>query len=460
MKKIVFAGILTLLTAVLIFSQEDAQEKNLRISAAVRSGLRFEAFGGGADWNNAPSYEWTGPANSDTGFSLTETSENRPYAPRLSLYHDDFGNGFALDLRYTKNNAGLVISTELNFVQASSLLSSMKLEFVNAYAWLDFYNRIFRLSIGHINDSVWWSPGVEPFRYDKGLGLRFEAKPIQGLNAGFFIRIAEHYKDFWVDEDGKDKYNEMLHPASRGTGIGSHFIDALQETSFGVRYEHEYFDIAAGLHLTSKATGAYTEMDWGLYPISQRMPDIGFHGPDHKDLASDMQGAGLRAYFGLGFKMIDNLRLEAGAHFANLGVFNRYGWVWITQRVQYNLDNINLRLGLNFHQRIPTTDEDFSPKGMMAKDASKPSPDLEFGVWGSYALSQSTGVRLDTRFITIPGILDLQISPMPGFWHVFGEHVVLYTYYRFYISRFNEYTTGYRDPLIRHAVQVNLEWRF
>ncbi|MDR2701720.1 MAG: hypothetical protein LBB72_04750 [Spirochaetaceae bacterium] len=481
MKRIVFTGLLTLLTAALIFSQEsvqenvqesavqenaqkssqeNVQEKNLRVYAAVITGLRFEAVGGGADWNKAPDYEWTGPANSDTGFSLTETSANSPYSPRLSLWHDDFGNGFLLDLRYTKNDAGLVVSTELQFLQPSPYLSSMSLEFVNAYAWLDLYNRMFRLSVGHIDDPVWWSPGVEPFRYDTGLGLRFEAKPVEGLNVGFFIRIADHYKDFWVDENGKDKYVETEHPVTRVTGIGSHFIDALLETSFGIRYEHKYFDIAAGLRLTSKATGAFTEMEWGLYPITQLMPDIGSHGYDHKDLAMDMKGAGLRAYAGLGLKMIDNLTLEAGAQFANLGSFNRYGWIWITQRVQYNLDDYNLHMGLNFHQRIPVTDEDFSPKGMLAKDAVKPSPDLEFGVWGSYALGQKTGVRLDTRFITIPGILDMQISPMPGFWHVFGENVILYTYYRFYISYFNEATTGYKDPLIRNAVQVNLEWRF
>jgi hypothetical protein len=237
-------------------------------------------------------------------------------------------------------------------------------------------------------------------------------------------------------------------------------LDALLESSFGIRYEHRYFELAAGLHLTSGATGAFTEMEWGLFPITQQMPDIGSHGYDHKDLATDMKGAGLRAYGGFGLKMVKNLTIEAGAHFANLGAFNRYGWIWATQRVQYNLDNINLHLGLNFHQRIPTTDEDFSPKGMLAKDAVKPSPDLEFGVWASYALSPNTGVRLDTRFITIPGHLDFQISPMPGFWHVFNENVLLYAYYRLYVSYFNEYTTGYKDPLIRNAVQVNLEWRF
>jgi hypothetical protein len=322
-------------------AQKNAPEKNLRIFSAVRTGLRFEAVGGGADWNTAPDYEWSGPANSDTGYSLIETSTNSPYAPRLSLWHDDFGNGFDFDLRYTKNNAGLVLSAELQFLTTSPHFGGMDLEFLNAYAWLDM-NRMFRLSVGHIDDPVWWSPGVEPFRYDQGLGLRLEATPIEGLNAGFFLRIAEHYRDFWVDENGKDKYAETQHPATRVTGIGSHFIDALLESSFGLRYEHKYFDLAAGLHLTSTATGAYTEMEWGLYPITQQMPNIGSHGYDHKDLAMDMKGAGLRAYAGFGLKMIDRLTVEAGAQFANLGSFNRYGWIWITERAQYNLDDIKL----------------------------------------------------------------------------------------------------------------------
>jgi len=478
MKKLLFGGILALAVIGLISAKGNGE--GLEISGAVSTGLRFDAVGGGDTWQ--------GPARNDAGYpKWTDTGF---WQPTFGLWHDDAGNRFALTALYNKRNYGLKSSVELNGGGFNDWDPGVK--FVNLYGWFELLDSKLRFTVGRIDDSVWNAPGAEDFNYSTGLGLRFEAKPMDGLNVGLFLRPAGPNSEYWGDLLTTWSINNktptptptFIHPDAKGD-VYSRFGDALLETSFGAKYENDIFVAAAGLKLASEATKPRT-LDWsyGLGVIgSGDLPnsDVGSIGngnvaTDQEGVYNNLKGVGFALYAGFGLKMVDNLTAELGFQLANLGAFNKYGWVWITQKVAYDMHPMSF--GLNGHQKILAVNVEgaddihhYVPWIAKTKDLDKfANAHLEFVPWFTYALNEKTDVGIDVPLKFQPGsLVNIDLGLKPRISYKFGDNFNISAYYIFNVTAFNgevaktidsEGNSKSWDPLIRNAIQLNLVWSF
>jgi len=367
MKKLLFGSIMALAAIGLISAQQNGE--GLKISGSISTGLRMDIVGGGDDWQ--------GKGKDNEGFPDQNKSEM--WAPSFSLWHDDIGNGINLTAEYNKQNYGFKFTSEWRF---RTVDWRADVGFPNVYGWFEVLNGMLRFSAGKVDDGVWQSPGVDDFNYSTGLGLRFEAKPVDGLNVGFFIRPAEEYKNYWDGTLNLAGNNDFGHRDVKGgeETIHSRLVDALLETSFGAKYVSNMFDVAAGFKLASEATGARTT-DWnfGHEYFGAGTPNVS--NVTSKDVYdNELKGAGFAAYIGFGLNMIENLTLGVGAELANLGAFERLGYVWISQKVEYAMNPFTF--GLNAHQKILTTEDKYSRDVAFPKfdpdNPPNPLPDISY----------------------------------------------------------------------------------
>jgi hypothetical protein len=188
--------------------------------------------------------------------------------------------------------------------------------------------------------------------------MRVEVMPIDGLNAGVFLR-ARH--------SGSDQ------PHS------SHRLSyALANTSFGARFAPAggLFGVAAGLELRSQHERAdimagdpiYDAFDWPVF-ASENGPSVrgtfagGYGGRPFRAGGgnNDLSTLGVNAYVGTGLNLMDGLQLEIGVNLLRLDDFNYSGTIHLHQRVGFDLDIMNV--GLDLHQVLLTgyMSRDFGP---------------------------------------------------------------------------------------------------
>ncbi|MDR2485857.1 MAG: hypothetical protein LBD55_10735 [Treponema sp.] len=411
-----------------------AQEQGLKWGGSLRTGLKFAA---GQEVNDGS----VNPGNKGKVKNLD---------PSLALYHDDSG-AIRLDLEgsYTKDNYGAVFRLRFRPYQSLYLTDLGNQvwtpgvdtnELVHqAYVWADFFNNMINVKAGKIDDSVWATKGDEEFHYSTGLGLRFEVKPLDGLNAGVFFNTTNqaYFADLWdlASGDGYAQAAEVF----------------LLETAFGAQLELPILDIAGGLRLDSHGDGLDTEewYDWGTWD---------WDSPNTYSESSRLGGLG--AYLGANLKVVENLTAAAEVRFNNLSGFNKYGWVWVNEVFEFNVTE-SLGVGLVMHQYFFGKDHLFAPR----KDNESVAPLLKFTPKVSFGLTDrwSVGCELPLAFWPNAVAWDLGIKPKVSY--KLGDNASISGYYKLQVYQYDK-ATGYGkggdapDPLVNNTVQINFEWSF
>jgi len=449
MKKLLISGILALAAVGMMSAQE-----GLQFSGNLKTGVRLDFMGGDEELNGAPARD----GNTGLGKPFT-VAEPDMWAPTLGFWNDDAANRFDLNMIYNKSNYGFKVTGRGQFYSFYGN-NGVDISFPNAFGWFEVLGGMLNLKFGAIDDSVWNAPGVEDFHYSTGLGFRLEAKPIDGLNVGLFVRPAQASRAYWgnyLDKNG----GGFIHPSTEGDSY-SRLADALLETSIGAKYESDLFDAAFGFQLASEASGARTmDHNFGLGFYKFGMTDTPRPTWPTSDGYDDVKGVGFAFYLGAAIKVVDNLTLEIGAQLANLGAFDKYGWVWITQKIGYEL-NDTMSFGLNAQQKILTADEDNSKAGpgYWAPDADvAANAALEFVPWFDYKMSDKLTVGVEIPLAFQPYIVDIDLGIKPKVSYQFGEQLALNAYYRFNVTAFNE-DNFRKGVLIRNAIQLSLDWSF
>ncbi|MCL2608500.1 MAG: hypothetical protein FWD94_01155 [Treponema sp.] len=357
MKKMVFFMVLaTLATGMLA-----AQEASWRFGGALYTGLRTEFFPSGH-------WKWFDLAKEiddpdDTGDPPAKIpnpnyGNPNPYTgtPTLVLWHMDEENRVRFWAEYQYGNLGIAGNFDFWFARADG--NQYALEAPNLFGWVSLLENRIRISAGRIDRPVWQAPGAEDFNYSKGTGARFEFRPIDGLNVGFFLR------PYLLDRSGEfpKKPEDNLPEGGKGgnnySNLRTDIVSALRETSFGLRYDNDQIGVGAGFHFSSRTTGM-RNLDGGTpYPFSfnyivdkepWNMPGVNLPGNgDTSD--KDREGA-TSGYFGIQLKTVPNFNAGAGVQFANLGAFDEYGWIWSSQAFSYFFPAADMTVGLNMHQR-------------------------------------------------------------------------------------------------------------
>ncbi|MDR1955399.1 MAG: hypothetical protein LBQ30_00925 [Treponema sp.] len=420
MKK-ALVGFLILALSAGVFAQEE-KEQGLKFSGTLKTGIQF----GTSNGKNEVEVK-------DENGNVIQTNEYK-HEPSIRLYNDDAGEEtrFDLDGSYTQDNYGVVFRLRTNTV-----VSGPEIEVNQAYVWADLANQLVNLKVGKIDDSVWNTGGDEDFHYSTGTGLRLEVKPIEGLNVGLFLNSP----DSPADNPGKfDWISKVLWQGDEGPlgVLAEHF---LLETSLGFKYEHDLFNVAAGLRLDSEADGLTTEE---------------FYGETTSSEVADA-GQGLGIYAGFEVKAVENLTAIVEARFNNMGGYDKYGWIWINETLGYAITE-QLEAGLVMHQFLFGGENKF----VTLKDAASVPAYLTFEPSISYGLNDQWTVGLAIPFGIWPDIVDYDIGVKPKVSYKLGENASINAFYLFNLEQPGKggYDTEADDPTLRNTVQIDFIWTF
>jgi hypothetical protein len=376
-----------------------------------------------------------------------------------------------------------------------------------------------KVSVGKLYDEllpvqgskVWKSSGPgtsHRFTDDESYSIRFEAKPVEGLNVGlqwFFPAFDGISEGFRLDSGRSMGLDET--EAWKELGIGAQYSNSLFDAQLGVR-----FDSAADRYnkLDTGPTGDGTYLDhyYGQASLlAKQIPATGF-------LASDLMGDGIGlpkykhldkivnsgvnlkpggdptnpadyepygewlpyddghyAFFGCNFKGVKNLTANAHGGLYNLGAFDEFGYGRFAEFIKY--DNIigGLGIGITMQQEFYGSDvfdenkqvPDPMTGGTTMMDNPNyrvNSPFLQFGPQISYALITDPrmplpilSATLDTSFGICPNVLDIYVKINPGMSLFLGTFMAnLY-----YEMEFTDYVDeSLIKPMTKHTIALAL----
>jgi hypothetical protein len=241
---------------------------------------------------NAQEIWWGGSVESGVkatfGDSVKDADGNKEVRAQAS--NDDGVDGVraVLNASAYSENRGVRIGTRADYADRPDGTGT-NIRIYNAYGWINLLNGMINIKAGLIDDGVWVSPGAGEYHYSTNKGIRLEAKPVENLNAGFFLNYG----------------------GSFGPITASQWI---RETGFGARYSRNKFDFAAGLKLASD------------------------RAPGNEDRS--------RAYFGCRYWGISNLTISMDGQFENLGDFSRKGFLTLNEKASYRVKT--LATGITF----------------------------------------------------------------------------------------------------------------
>jgi hypothetical protein len=406
----------------------------------------------------------------DLNFELAKTD----YGVKIGLRNDWLG-GPDGDALYSVSRDSIYGNVNTTGGIGVGVTNFTALKFYNAYAWADFYKDMLNVKFGLIDDAVWATEGDEEFQVSNGVGLRFEVKPIQGLNTGVFLALP----DFINDAYARHEFGGLAETKPK------YF---LPEAAFGGRYEHELFNIAAGFKLDGGGDGlvsgvkpligrgnwdnAYwdiNENDWYPYTLDG-------HGPQGTDnLVSPIPlsnirrylfhekvkngsvsaSAGIQAYLGFSVKAVERLKAVVEAQAYNLGDFNKAGFVWVDEVGEYEIFS-NMRAGVVLTQwiygkRIAAIDD--------SQDVKMVYPYAGFKPYFEYDLNELLTVGGEIGFSFQPKWVDYEFSIKPKLSYKVGDGAVIGAYYMFDMFRYANKGSNGRYNLF-NIFQINFNWTF
>jgi len=413
-RKILACGILIATLA----GRGEAQDRGLLVGGRLLTGLRAEVFGG--DW--------------------ADGEDNVAF---VSVWHDDAGNRFDLNLTWTEENFGFVFGSEWRFSTSATIAS-----IPNAFGWFTLADGFARVTFGRIDRGLWHAPGPEGFSYSTGTGARIEITPVRGLNAGVLFR---------APSGGATADTGFPVPGQGNYGASARAVDFLGNTSFGFSYAKDRFRVASGLELRTARGRRYRSLDLGgvRSPFSTGAM---FNNPLSVDNAGGHNNVGISTYIGARLNIVDNLFAEASGQFANIDNFGDFGWIWTTQRVRYTPGSFVL--GLDMHQNF------FLGTGTDFVEASDTGLFLQFSPMVVYRLNSRVDLGLDIPFRFLTGItwqhaaagdgsFDIRVVPRITFRH--GPGFTINAQYFFGLVIFDRSAES-NGLYIRNAIQINFSW--
>ncbi|MDR2101514.1 MAG: hypothetical protein LBP43_02980 [Treponema sp.] len=172
--------------------------------------LTLAVAGGWLVAQDAPTFTWGGEFITGAHVVVKEALDD----PLLTLANDDGNNRVRLN--------GTVDGTTYGFkfrLQASNVAvaDTRAVTIPWAFGWVTGFNGLLKVTAGQIDGKVWNTPGKVDAGWDADAAVRFEFKPLDGLNVGFALK-----------PDG------LVNPKDLAGGYA--IADVLQETVIGVSY--------------------------------------------------------------------------------------------------------------------------------------------------------------------------------------------------------------------------------
>jgi hypothetical protein len=148
----------------------------------------------------------------------------------VKLWHDDAGAAeFGLAGAFTEDNYGLNFKLSASYNGQNAFVKESY-----AYLWAEFLNAKLKLTGGWIDGAVWGSGGPTDVSYDAVKGVRFEIKPLDGLDVGFAFGAQPN------DGDGADGFD----PTNTTNGSETFYAtlkNFFLEPVIGVKYSNDIF---------------------------------------------------------------------------------------------------------------------------------------------------------------------------------------------------------------------------
>jgi hypothetical protein len=333
----------------------------------------------------------------DTGITIGIPSADGA-DPFVYLYNDDAGPArFRLNGDFSLENYGLKfrIATEDDFKNGVG-------NAVSAYAcvYANFLNDILTLSAGRIDGSAWATMGDYDTGIDGVTGVRFEVKPITGLNFGFALKVV---------------------PIDVGYTISQFF----QETVIGAKYTSDLFEANVAFELDSDADAVNSD------------GDVDFFG-------GDANSDELKVIFGVSVKAVPKLTAIIDGGVTNLGDFSNAGVFEVHEKFAYAITD-PLEAGIVLVEKI--------------YGKSDTDPYLKINPWVSYKLIDPLTARLDVVVETDDRgtyeIFDpIKLTIKPKLTYAVGEKAEIAGWWS------SSFTTSDTDLDIPHKLQINFGWKF
>ena len=242
----------------------------------------------------------------------------------------DAGSGqgrIRMNFGYTNKNAG--IKGRLQWDNWQSEQKAPQWPYL--FGYINAFEDQFTLSVGKLGASPWGTGGPEKWKElesisegSGGGGVRVEYKPafVPGLNVGLVLN--------W--------YNGSL---DRGTGRDVTLLDLLQESVFGLAYEHDYFLVHFEYRLDSEIDqrGGSTIQESGV----KEGDDLIFRLEERilKNYVPGLQIWALGVYEGVGAEVKDFIRFDNW-------LFAQYEQDWGTAQIRLGYDVVATRSILHF----------------------------------------------------------------------------------------------------------------
>ncbi|MDR1248802.1 MAG: hypothetical protein LBK63_05810 [Treponema sp.] len=224
---------------------------------------------------------------------------------------NDYNNSMRAELSavYTNRNGGFRLGLRaddvINRLEGGEGLFNVPY----ANGWVDLLDNKLRVTGGKVADNVWGTIGFLDSTIPAA-GLRLEAKPFEGLNAGVFFTVPE-----------KKEIASSASPPTTSV-IAASPTQILWETIFGVRYAGPSFWASALIQLDS---------DYDSAPMGS------FDSVNHPVNFKDDQE--IRAIAGVGFSGIPKLNLIAEADIWGLGVLSDQGRIDLRETAAYSIND-------------------------------------------------------------------------------------------------------------------------
>ena len=459
-----------------------AQQNGWSFEGSLTTGLRVDFGSGGYDWRTAPDYEYIEDPARPGEWILKDKIVYKGWQPVFGLWNDDEdedipGNRIRLKAGYNNDYNGFLFDGTMGFQNLWYWDPTFIFWKLNSMAgWFDLAGGLVKISIGIVGSNEWVAPADKYLHYSTGIGSRIELIPVDGLNIGFFLGPTK-YDAFWplkpdLTWSGNSEITLINDMYRFGGDTRSTFFDALMESSFGIKYEHNMFDIAAGFKMSGRATGpALWEISYPDYTFST----VGLKYGDENAL-EDLERTGHRVYLSAALKAVNNLWFAFSVEGVNLAAFNDYGWLTIQENFEYNISRV-FTVGIKGIQTMFGKDTIWNllDDGLLAKGEEKPVW-MEFTPRLKYNLTEKTTLGIEVPVSFWQGIIDYNVAVRPQFSYRFGDGFVIDCYYQLNILSFSKDTGLFydisfedpsnieipraSDPFVRSTIQVNMKWTF
>ncbi|MDR0719511.1 MAG: hypothetical protein LBF78_07745 [Treponema sp.] len=243
--------------------------------------------------------------------------------------------------------------------------------------WTSLMDDKIKMTVGRTYDEFYYMPGSKvwktdgfPFRFtdEKTISMRFEFKPIAGLNFGFqWFGIPPYAGNEALQTD-------VLWPtaedAIREIGIGAQYENSLVKLVGGIRFD------GAGDPMSKDEAKTYLSNYYGDGGSSIRLWKYDMHnfmdavpagtayariGPYYKHLDEIMEDPdhfadGTWAFFSLRWKGTPRFNAVAYGALYNITAFDKFGYGRFGENVSYEIIEKKLSLGITFEQEFYGSD--------------------------------------------------------------------------------------------------------